>query len=304
MSHRAPTPLLCGPSTRAWVHHASAAIEGSCEVLNNLNVFPVADSDTGHNVHLTLKAAQNTDPDGILADLARAMLLAAHGNAGSIVAQFFRGWVHSCDPDAELTPELFAQGLRNGSRWAGRAVSAPQHGTILTACQAAADAATEAANKPHPDLVTSFQDALTSTLTAVQASQEQLPQARAAQCVDAGAAAWCVVLHAFANVLDQPVAPLPNWPGATLPDPDLAWGSAADQQAEHEVMVTFTADEHTAENLKHDLATWGNSIVVIGQAPTWRLHIHTTRPAELQNHLQSQLTVLDVATHQVEEGQP
>ena len=123
---------------------------GEQDLLNRINVFPVADSDTGTNLSLTLGAALGllTREDDqhlgtLLAALADTLLDSARGNSGAIVAQFFQGMSDDAADITRFTPYTFAKAVAKGSEYAHDALSNPREGTVLSVIAAFADSLTQ-----------------------------------------------------------------------------------------------------------------------------------------------------------------
>lgn len=275
-TQRPPAPEF-GHLTRAWLRQAHTAVTAHSNVLDALNVYPVPDSDTGRNVCLTLAAAAEAPADQPLPEVARAMLFAAHGNSGSIMAQFMRGWLRSATETTVLCGAVLAEALQQGAEAAQHAVRHPAAGTILTVCQRTAEAA-RIANTT--DLTKCYRHALTRTHEALVDTETELPELTAAGCVDAGGAAWLVMFDALGETLGVDRPALPTW---TVPQSS----PVAQLVEEHEVLATFDADQQTAEQARELAHEWGNSVVLIGSDHTWKLHLHTHAPAEFERLLVS-----------------
>ena len=135
---------------------------GQQEELNRINVFPVADSDTGTNLSLSLSSALGilqADTDKhlgtMLAALADALLDGARGNSGAIIAQFFQGMSDSAGEVAEFTTTTFGNAVALGSEYAHDALSMPREGTVLSVIAAFADSiAIETASAPESEFLT------------------------------------------------------------------------------------------------------------------------------------------------------
>ncbi|CAM3471269.1 DAK2 domain-containing protein [Isoptericola cucumis] len=152
MAHDVPPgELLEAEVVRAWVPLAVDALGGARQALDSANVFPVPDGDTGTNMYLTLREGahavrgehEGADGARLLRLLARGALLGARGNSGVILSEWLRGLAA-----AATRRETLAAGLGTAARTAHRAVASPAPGTILTAAQAAADAAGSVAAPP------------------------------------------------------------------------------------------------------------------------------------------------------------
>ncbi|MDR7384456.1 DAK2 domain-containing protein [Promicromonospora iranensis] len=195
---------------RAWTRGATAALRREREAIDRVNVFPVADADTGTNLYLTLREgdravvgapADATGPQ-LLATLARAALLGAYGNSGVILSEWLRGLAVAARHGGGA-----ADLLGRAATSARSAVAQPAEGTILTAADAAASAARAVesasvrdlgAGRPHDaGLLPVVTAAAAAARTAARASRDELDDLRTAGVLDAGALGLVLVLDAL-----------------------------------------------------------------------------------------------------------
>jgi uncharacterized protein len=198
----------------ALARAALAALEASRGRLDDLNVYPVPDGDTGTNMAETARAVVAALERGET-DVVRASLMGARGNSGVILSQIVRGAVESI-PDGEIDARALAAALRGASDAAYAAVRNPQEGTILTVAR---ELATKAEELALGEIAVA--EALTEILahgeTALARTQEQLEVLRRAGVVDAGAAGLVEVLRGI--VSHARGEPLPEAPPTTGPLP-------------------------------------------------------------------------------------
>ena len=172
-----------------WAAAAVAALEGHRAEIDRINVFPVADRDTGTNMLLTMRAAAagcgRGDSLAAAAEtLARGALLGARGNSGVILSQVLRGVAEAvAAAEGPCAGLVLADALDRGARLAEKAVTRPQEGTVLTVLAAAADGAA-AAGSDRLDVVAVA--AVGAARTALRATPDQLPALARAGVVDAG----------------------------------------------------------------------------------------------------------------------
>ena len=209
------------------------------ERIDALNVFPVADGDTGTNMYLTMDGALDyvrsqfemgagTDrlKDG-MALISRGMLLAARGNSGIILSQLTRGLAEAVDPDVEHAgPDDVAVAFETAARTAWDALASPVEGTILTVARAAAQGARAAVDRGRPrtgeheagehglEVAGVVTEALDAAREALALTPEQLPVLAASGVVDAGGAGLVLVIEALQSVLDD----RPPGAGQEVPD--------------------------------------------------------------------------------------
>ena len=133
----------------AWLRRAVLGLERAVDEINTLNVFPVADADTGTNMLVTLRAAARSaeeayrteGPHAVARATVAGAVAGARGNSGVIVSQIMRGVAAQLGPDADLSAEGLATGLRNATGLVTTAVADPIEGTILSVLRASADGA-------------------------------------------------------------------------------------------------------------------------------------------------------------------
>ena len=287
-----------------WVAAAVAAVERHAAEIDRINVFPVADRDTGTNLLLTLRAARaaadrsavgaaggsGTEGAAALAgELARGAVRGARGNSGVILSQVLRGVAEAVGA-APGGPggAVLADGLTRAAAHAAAAVARPQEGTVLTVLAAAAVAARRAAGGGTGGaaglldaVAVAAADAAGAALLATPA---QLPELARAGVVDAGGLGLHLVLDALAVVLTgrapagPPVGPVPpagpGCPGDTA-------GAGPDAAADgYEVMYLLdSTDDHRVGGLRAALDALGTAVAVVGDggpdgSGTWNVHVH------------------------------
>lgn len=276
------TVELDGTVLRAWADAAVAALEAHRAELDALNVFPVADSDTGTNLWLTLREARDAlDRGGDDArGFARGALVGARGNSGVIVSQYV-GELLRAASRGPLTADTLAQALGRAADAAYRAVARPVEGTVLTVARAVAEGARGAApggSAARPGAVLAA--GLDAGYAALGRTGEQLEALRAAGVLDAGGWGLLLVLGALAEALGEPVvAPL----RPEVPEHDHACHET-DQGGAFEVMYVVDAgadaDGAIADGLREGLAAVGDSVAVVGVDGLWQAHVHTDTPLE------------------------
>ena len=296
----------------------AAAVERlsqECAHVNRLNVFPVADRDTGHNMLGTLQAAvraQDAVVGGTLAQLAEALaagaVWGARGNSGVILSQWMRGFLDAA-PDAETWEAArLAAAFRLGAEVATRQVHEPVEGTILTVMRRVADAVSgDLADAGH-----FFETAVQAARQAVLDTPAQLPVLAAAGVVDAGAQGWTVLLEGLQAGL------APTWTARARPPArggveTARTGARAPAALRYpydvEALLEPLAGAPPLDTWSADLARLGDSIVVAaGPGGRAKVHVHTDTPSRLMARLEewaalTEMTVLDMR-RQVAESHP
>ena len=263
---------------RDWAHRSLALLGSAREEINALNVFPVPDGDTGTNLFLTIESAVTAvdeaadDLAATATALARGALLGARGNSGVIVSQLFRAFADVFDeiPNGHLVSgsDLRAM-LRRGADSAYAAVATPIEGTILTVARAAADAA---ANVASDDVLEVLEAAADGARTALAHTPEQLETLRLAGVVDAGGRGLVVLLDAMVDAVSGVHRFVESVPIAV---PITEHVSSGYSGPAFEVMFLLDeCDETSIASLKQRLGELGDSLVVVGGAGLWNVHVH------------------------------
>ncbi|MCA6093375.1 DAK2 domain-containing protein [Streptomyces sp. SCA3-4] len=307
-----PLPLDAD-AVRAWCALALDALGRSREEIDAINVYPVADGDTGTNLYLTVESAARaveavfeghatTGPASRpgLAEAVRAMahgaLIGARGNSGTILAQLLRGMAevlapagdgsHPAGPEAPAPaagPDdaaLLRRALRRAVESAYEGVARPVEGTVLTVAAAAAEAAATTGGDGAA-VATAAHDGAAAALEATPGQLEVLGRAGV---VDAGGKGLVEVLGALAGALAGR-APAPRPPAATGPRGTRAWqteGCPADLGGDtftgagpaFEVIYLLEADDAAVARLRTRLDALGESLVVVGGDGLWNVHVH------------------------------
>ncbi|MFI0814130.1 DAK2 domain-containing protein [Streptomyces sp. NPDC021098] len=284
---------LDADAVRIWCGLALDALGRAREDIDAINVYPVADGDTGTNLYLTVEsAAQAVDAafDGhpSLADVVRAMahgaLIGARGNSGTILAQLLRGMADvladggGTGSDATGNDDA-ADGLRRALRRAVElaylAVAHPVEGTVLTVAVAAA----EGAERATGDVGAVAHAAYEGARAALQATPGQLDVLARAGVVDAGGYGLVTVLGGLAEALSgeppaappaAPAIPAPARGGETEAGPVEC---SADGPA-FEVIYLLEAGDDAVTGLRGRLDALGDSLVIVGGDGLWNVHVH------------------------------
>ncbi|MER8048003.1 DAK2 domain-containing protein [Streptomyces sp. NPDC094032] len=270
---RAPQ-TLDAEAVRSWCAGAVAALGTEREEIDVINVYPVADGDTGTNLYLTAESAAKAVDEAFAtgapdaAEAVRAMahgaLLGARGNSGTILSQLLRGMAAVL---AEGTDgDHLARALAEAADAARRAVAHPVEGTVLTVARAAAEACAGGG-----ELVTVATKAYEGARSALERTPGQLDVLRRAGVVDAGGRGLVAVLGALVESLTgEPQAP----PAAAAHRPVLDPGCDGEGGPGYEVIYLLEAGDQAVERLRTRLDALGESLVVVGGDGLWNVHVH------------------------------
>jgi DegV family protein with EDD domain len=258
------------------------------ETLNRINVFPVADGDTGTNLSLSLGAALDTltRPGAealgeFLARVADVLLDGARGNSGAILAQFFQGVSDSAENLHEFTSGSLAHAVETGSRYAHDALSNPREGTILSVIAVFAESLTDAAadgqNAAIGDVLTRATDA---AKVALARTQDQLDVLRKAGVVDAGARGFVVLVEGMADFVARgEVTEAPELAQSIVREsPMNTAGSAGDLAYRFCTECIVTGSDIDRRKLRERLSALGDSLVLAGTKRKAKIHIHVNEP--------------------------
>jgi len=258
---------------RELVNGARAAIEANRNRIDDLNVYPVPDGDTGTNLTLTVReivqSLEGEGPDdraGLAREVSRAALMGARGNSGVILSQIIRGANESLAASDDL-----ALAFRSASDAAYRAVKKPVEGTMLTAIRAMADAAER---KPKPDLAS----IIAAGDATVVKTREMLPVLKEAGVVDAGAAGLLEIVRGVAAALAG--EPLPELTEHDHEHGEVAFEGIHQELSRYRYCTVFIVegDELEAEGLEDELERIGDSLLVVGDRTALKVHVHTDDP--------------------------
>ena len=278
-----------GADFRRLIISAAASIEINKQKLNDLNVFPVPDGDTGTNMSMTINAAANDlrkleDPslEKASAATASAMLRGARGNSGVILSLLLRGIAKKLKGATDCDGVLWAQALQEGVDAAYKAVMKPAEGTILTVARLAAAKAQQAAQENNYfEFV--HEAAIEEAKVALANTVNQNPVLKKAGVVDAGGKGWLVALEAMLCAVRGEDVVIPE--GFAQSDVK----EAADFDSFDTEDITFTyctefiisrENDNDPEKLRDFLSSLGDSLVLVDDEEIIKVHVHTNDPGK------------------------
>ncbi len=274
-----------GADFRRMIISAAASIEIHKQALNELNVFPVPDGDTGSNMSMTIGAAA-ADLRGLedptlakgSAAAAAAMLRGARGNSGVILSLLFRGISKKLKGVQECDGVLWAQALQEGVDAAYKAVMKPAEGTILTVSRLAAAKAVQASRENNYfEFV--HQAAVEEAKAALANTVNQNPVLKKAGVVDAGGKGWVTVLEAIASVLRGEDIPVPE--ETVQVKEQASFSDFATEDITFSYCTEFIVSRENdldPEGLRAFLANLGDSLVLVDDEEIIKVHVHTNEP--------------------------
>lgn len=269
-------------------------LEAKKEWINDLNVFPVPDGDTGTNMTLTIMSAAKEvgaiavpDMEMLAKAIATGSLRGARGNSGVILSQLFRGFTKEISKLEILDTESLAIATQRATETAYKAVMKPKEGTILTVAKAVSDKAAEVALDTD-DLEEAIEKVITHAEYVLSKTPDMLPVLKEAGVVDSGGQGLVVVLRGMLDALTGKVTDFEitspvkkpdsagKGAGAAIEDVDIKFGYCT----EFIIMLDKEFNEKTETEFKAFLSSIGDSIVCVALDDIVKVHVHTNHPGQ------------------------
>ena len=287
---------ITGALFKRMVLHGAAAITAQKQAINDLNVFPVPDGDTGTNMSMTIATAvaelRKSEPATVeqaASVTASALLRGARGNSGVILSLLFRGLSKGLKGQTAADAAVFSAAMQEGVSAAYKAVMKPAEGTVLTVSRLAAKQAVDTAAAGERDLEKVLEDAIRVGQATLAQTTEMNPVLKKAGVVDAGGKGYLLILEGM----------LAELRGEPMPEAAVS-GEPEKEKADFAVMaaedITFAFDtvfivrKATADISLEPLRTYLNSIgdsLVIGEDDeAFKVHVHTNIPGSALNEAQ------------------
>ena len=281
--------IINGADFRRLAISAAASVEIHKQELNDLNVFPVPDGDTGTNMSMTINAAaadlrKAEDPtlEKAAAITASAMLRGARGNSGVILSLLFRGISRKLKGVEVADGVLWAQALQEGVDAAYKAVMKPAEGTILTVSRLAAAAAMKAAQENnHIEFVHAA--AVEEAKVALANTVNQNPVLKKAGVVDAGGKGWLFVLEAMLSSLQGEDIIVPEGLADAEAKEQAAFGDFDTEDITFTYCTEFIIsreNDKDPDQLRAFLDSLGDSLVLVDDEEIIKVHVHTNDPGK------------------------
>ena len=277
-----PVTALDGEDLQAMLYAARANLGLHRDFINELNVFPVPDGDTGTNMLLTMEAAcEEIAPlscptvGSLLQRAAHGALMGARGNSGVILSQILRGMARVLDNKALCTASDLAEALREGTDTAYKGVSKPVEGTILTVIRRASEAAGKAASVDQ-DLRFVLERVVYAAAEAVAETPSLLPILAKAGVVDAGGQGLYVILEGMLRCLrgEQVIA-------ATRDETEAQLAGFADEWG-YDIQYLILGRDLDEEFIRRRLAELGGQSIVVGSGDgVIKVHVHSNDPGPI-----------------------
>ncbi|MDD3173654.1 MAG: DAK2 domain-containing protein [Herbinix sp.] len=268
----------------------AACIEAKKEIINELNVFPVPDGDTGTNMTLTIMSAVkevNNLSDPSIEELAKAIsggsLRGARGNSGVILSQLFRGFTKEIKDFKEINVTIMTNALQKAVETAYRAVMKPKEGTILTVARGAAEKASALVSETD-DLVYFCHEVITHMEMVLKNTPELLPVLKEAGVVDAGGQGLLEIVKgaydallgkeiSLNNITSNDIVSMGTGRERISTD-DIKFGYCT----EYIIMLENEYNLKIEQEFKAYLESIGDSLVVVSDEDVVKVHVHTNDP--------------------------
>ncbi|MHA7180886.1 DAK2 domain-containing protein [Arthrobacter sp. MDB2-24] len=280
---------------KRWLSKAEESLGNHSDRLNAINIFPVADGDTGTNLYLTVRSAaqaahdaETSDLGELLAIAGRAAMEEALGNSGTLFAVFLAAFAEPLHGATRLTCTLLASALHRAQIRSWSALSDPVPGTMLSVLESSARGAAEAASGHSGDdsnhaLALALRGCVQHALLAVVRTESQLGPLTRAEVVDAGGVGFLLVLDALrAAALGEELQDelLDGLHGYDIQAPHIHDGGDAEGV---EVMCTINLSPLDAATLRLHLDELGDSVIMsavtaVEEGYRWRVHVHVPDP--------------------------
>ena len=292
--------MINGDILRNAIISATNNLSNNRKAVDDLNVFPVPDGDTGTNMSMTLSnSARELEKlsgatAGKVASVnASALLRGARGNSGVITSLLFRGFAKGIGEDEFLTSENITNAFVFGVEAAYKAVMKPTEGTILTVARVASEYAKQALEEGKNELEI-FEYAIEGAKKALDETPELLPALKKAGVVDAGGKGFVLILEGMLSVMKDGVMIKSNAVSESEPQEEVSFTAAG----EFETEITFTyctefivnrekSCEKEPNELRMYLETIGDCVVVVDDDEIIKVHVHTDHPG---NAIENALT--------------
>jgi len=292
-NQKKPRLSCTGYELREMFSVATRWLEKNASAINALNVFPVPDGDTGTNMLLTMRATMENAArplDNLASDVAQAMangaLMGARGNSGVILSQILKGIAEGLNGVVTFGPREMARALDKASVFAYRAMSRPKEGTMLTVIKDVATAARSDVSDNNNDLMNLMEVVVQEAKKSVERTPELLDVLKEAGVVDAGGQGIYIIFEGILHYLRGEVEEIESLETESPAILQPALIAAKSLHKKEEIFGYCTEFIVKGNKLDHDwirnmIETKGDSIIVVGDETTAKIHIHTLHPGAI-----------------------
>lgn len=283
--------IIDGNVLKLLITNGTIALRNDHQRINELNVFPVPDGDTGSNMQSTMMSGvkaisgfEDESIDIVAKALSRGLLMGARGNSGVILSQLFSGFAKTFKGSTTVNSVQFIEGLSRGVKQAYSAVINPVEGTILTVAREASDKALEYA-KPDSDLLDVLRVYVEEAYESLERTPDLLPVLKEAGVVDSGGAGFIVIVEGMILALQ----------GQILEDAKFNTVASVSSQidgyensSDFGYCTEFIVQLNSGKDFNKDkfikrISRFGDSLVVVNDEEICKVHIHTKTPGDVLN---------------------
>jgi len=303
-----------GQELREMLATATSWLEKSASDIDALNVFPVPDGDTGTNMLLTMRSSieeshrsGDSSASAVAQAIAKGALMGARGNSGVILSQIWRGLAQSLQDKESFTGSDLADALQQGSIMAYKGMSNPVEGTMLTVIREASSAGQEQAASDSNDLISVLEATVNAANESVANTPTLLPVLRESGVVDAGGQGLYTILEGALRYLrgeaEQMQFRKPQMIASNIPQPVRLPQMAAVGEVAYGYCTEFLlkGEELNPDRIRTRLQKKGESLIVVGDETTARIHIHTLDPGSIIRYAASLGTMHQVSIRNMDE---
>ena len=285
--------VIDGNLFKLLITNGTIALRNDHQRINELNVFPVPDGDTGSNMQSTMMSGvkaisglEDESMEKVAKSLSRGLLMGARGNSGVILSQLFSGFAKVCKDKETINAVDFIQGFQQGVKQAYGAVINPVEGTILTVAREAADKATEYAKEDH-DLLDVMETYVKEAYESLERTPSLLPVLMEAGVVDSGGAGFNVIIDGIilalrGEILEDSKFNTVSSVSAEIP----SYGDTAGVDFGYctEFIVQLKdGGKFNKEKFVKRISKFGDSLAVVADDEICKVHIHTKTPGDVLN---------------------
>lgn len=277
-----------GPLIKKMILFGAQNLENNKHIVNDLNVFPVPDGDTGTNMALTIQFAakevsqvKSDNLSKIMDAAANGSLMGARGNSGVILSQLFRGFAKGCKDKKMLGLKDLSEALQSGTDMAYKAVMKPTEGTILTVAKETSKFAIQ--NAENFDSLEKFiENIIEQGNHTLSKTPDMLPVLQEAGVVDAGGKGlMCILEGAYRALFEEDIEIEQNISSIQSQNTNKENISTSDIKYAYCTEFMVLTKKMEIDNIKSHLSKMGDSLLVVGDDHRIKVHVHTNHPGKV-----------------------
>ncbi len=284
-------------------------LQSNYQHVNDLNVFPVPDGDTGDNMRMTMENAHkevlaetSNSASKVAGKIAHGAMMGSRGNSGTILSQIWLGFARTLDEAETFDVALLATALREATETAYRGVQRPVEGTILTVIREITEAVETEVEKTD-DLILILDKMVESGWASVERTPEHLPTLKKAGVVDSGGVGLLYVLEGMQRYLRGETVEVETIHSVESEFADMDEGPQIEHPGEniYDVQFVLKAKDLDAASIKATMEEMGDSVVVVGTDIAVKVHVHVPNPGVPLQFAAALAPISDVVVENMEE---